>query len=93
MPSEREIRKLYVNGLTICIEFFFCYGKFSASAGRAAVTAGGDAWGRWGVIPQQAFLTGRKPAKNRKHVHVCIACQYVKSNIRKPFGVFSNYSE
>ena len=28
MPSEREIRKLYVNGRTICIEFYFAYFKF-----------------------------------------------------------------
>lgn len=24
MPSERETRKLYANGLTICMEFFIC---------------------------------------------------------------------
>lgn len=45
MPSERETRKLYVNGVTICIEFFFCFFKFSASAGRVAVTEGGDLGG------------------------------------------------
>lgn len=43
MPSEREIRKLYVNGRTICIEFFFCLLKiFSAFAGRAAATEGSN---------------------------------------------------
>ena len=34
MPSEREIRKLYVNGQAICIEFFFCLLKiFQRSQG------------------------------------------------------------
>ena len=72
MPSEREIKKLYVNGRTIGIEFFFCLFKFSASAGRAAVTEGGDLGGL-GVIPQQAFWRV-ETRQNRKHVHVCIAC-------------------
>ena len=62
MPGKREIRKLYVNGRTICIEFSFAYFKFSTSAGCVAVTEGGDLGGL-GVIPQQAFWRVRKPAK------------------------------
>ena len=76
MPGKREIRKLYVNGRTICIEFSFAYCKFSTSAGCVAVTEGGDLGGL-GVSLNKHF--GRcNPAKIAKHVYVCIACQSVK---------------
>jgi len=38
--------------------------KFSASVGRAAVTAGGDL-GAWGIIPQQAFWRVGNPPKSQ----------------------------
>ena len=38
MPSERKWRELYVNGWTICIEFFFCLFQISASARCVTVT-------------------------------------------------------
>lgn len=60
MPSKREIRKLYMNGRTICIEFFFCLFKFSASAEHAAVTEGDDLEG---FLGGSSVLAGRKPAK------------------------------
>ena len=73
----------------------FPFEDFLASAGRVAVTEGGDLGGL-GVIPQQAFWPdcsgawglslnkhfGRiAPAKIAKHVYVCIACRYVKELI------------
>ena len=50
----------------------FPFEDFLASAGRVAVTEGGDLGGL-GVIPQQAFWRV-ETRQNRKHVHVCIAC-------------------
>lgn len=74
MPSERKIRKLYVNGLTICIEFFFYFFKFSASAGRVAVTEGDD-FGSLGDYPSTSVFDRYNLTKIAKHVRVCIACQ------------------
>ena len=62
MPSERKIRKLYVNGRTICIEFFFCLFQILASAGCVAVTDGAELGGV-GDYPSTSVLAGRKPAK------------------------------
>ena len=68
MPSEREIKKLYVNGKTICIEFFFCLLKiFQHPLPRVMILRG--------FIPQKRF-GGAAPHQNRKYVHICIACQF-----------------
>ena len=77
MPSEREIRKLYVNGLTICIEFFFCHGKIFSVRRTRSRHRMGTILGAWGESLNKHF--GRcNPAKIAKHVYVCIACQSVK---------------
>ena len=81
MPSEREIKKLYVNGRTICIEFSFAFSNFQRPQ---------DAWpspkvailGAWGLSLNKHF--GRcNPAKIAKHVYVCIACQ----SLCKPLSI------
>ena len=61
MSSEREIRKLYVNGRTICIEFLFRFFKFSASTGGAIVAEGDDLGGFLGG--SISVLAGFLPAK------------------------------
>ena len=71
MPSKREIRKLYVNGQTICIEFFFCLFQILASAGCAAVTER-DSLRGLGVIPQQAFWRVENPPKAQ--TCTCLHC-------------------
>ena len=74
MPSEREIRKLYVNGRTICIEFFILLISIFHRLQDTQPSPEGTILGAWGDIPQQEF--GRYyPAKNAKHIHVCIACR------------------
>ena len=57
MPSEREIRKLYVNGQTICIEFFFCLSQiFSVRRMRSRHRR----WQSWGLggYPSTSILAG-----------------------------------
>ena len=71
MSSEREIRKRYVNGRTICIAFFFYLFQILDSAGRVAATEGDNLGGGY---PSSSVLAGRKPAKIAEYVHVCIAC-------------------
>ena len=62
----------------------FPFEDFLASAGRVAVTEGGDLGGL-GVINKHF---GRiAPAKIAKHVYVCIACRYVKELIVNYFLV------
>ena len=78
MPSEREIRKLYVNGRTICIEVFFCFLKFFSVRRTRSRHRMGTILGAWGGSLNKHF--GRcNPAKIAKHVYVCIACQFVKT--------------
>ena len=75
MPSERAIRKLYVNGLTICIEFFF---HFFQIFQRPQMRGRQRRWRilrAWGLISQQAYWP-MKSGQNRKQVHVCIACHF-----------------
>ena len=75
MPSEWEIRKLYVNGLTICIEFFFCHGKIFSVRRTRSRHRMGTILGAWGESLKKHF--GRcNPAKIAKHVYVCIACRF-----------------
>ena len=57
MPSEREIRKLYVNGRTICIEFYFAYFKFqrpqdAQPSPKVAILE------TWGGYPSTSILAG-----------------------------------
>ncbi len=80
MPSEREIRKLYVNGLTIYIEFFFCLWKNFQRPQDAQPSPKGMILGAWGLSLNKLF-GGFPTRQNRKHVHVCIACQYVKNSL------------
>ena len=78
MPSEREIRNLYVNGRTICIEVFFCFLKFFSVRRTRSRHRMGTILGAWGESLNKHF--GRcNPAKIAKHVYVCIACQFVKT--------------
>lgn len=78
MPSEREIRNLYVNGRTICIEVFFCFLKFFSVRRTRSRHRMGTILGAWGESLNKHF--GRcNPAKIAKHVYVCIACQSVKT--------------
>ena len=73
MPSEREIRNLYVNGRTICIEVFFCFLKFFSVRRTRSRHRMGTILGAWGGSLNKHF--GRcNPAKIAKHVYVCIAC-------------------
>lgn len=83
MPSEREIRKLYVNGLTICIEFFLLSWKNFQRSQDAQPSPQVAILGAWGKSLNKHI--GRcSPAKIAKHVYVCIACQPVKIiNLRK----------
>ena len=77
MPSEREIRNLYVNGRTICIEVFFCFLKLFSVRRTRSRHRMGTILGAWGGSLNKHF--GRcNPAKIAKHVYVCIACQSVK---------------
>jgi len=62
MPSEREIRKLYVNGRTICIEFFFCLWKIIQRSQDAQPLPKVAILGLGGY-PSTSVLAGRKPAK------------------------------
>ena len=62
MPSEWEIRKLYVNGLTICIEFFFCHGKIFSVRRTRSRHQRGRSWGLGGY-PSTSVLAGLFPAK------------------------------
>ena len=48
MPSEREIRNLYVNGRTICIEVFFCFLKFFSVRRTRSRHRMGTILGAWG---------------------------------------------
>lgn len=65
MPSEREIRKLYVNGRTICIEFFFyLFRFFSVRRTRSCHRIGTILEGSTSV------LAGMKTRQNRKFVHI-----------------------
>ena len=51
--------------------------KFSASAGRAAVTAGGDLGGL-GDYPSTSVLVGRKPAKiANMHMFALLAADFI----------------
>ena len=78
MPSLREIRNLYVNGRTICIEVFFCFLKFFSVRRTRSRHRMGTILGAWGGSLNKHF--GRcNPAKIAKHVYVCIACQSVKT--------------
>src|SRR5699024_7026860 len=73
MPSKREIRNLYVNGRTICIEVFFCFLKFFSVRRTRSRHRMGTILGAWGESLNKHF--GRcNPAKIAKHVYVCIAC-------------------
>lgn len=66
MPSEREIKKLYVNGLTICIEFFFCLWKNFQRPQDAQPSPQVAILGAWGIIiPQQAFWRVSYPPKSQ----------------------------
>lgn len=70
MPRDRERKKLYAHGRSICIEFSFVF-LYSAPAGRTAVTAGGKL-GRLGGSSNKHF--GRcHPGKTAKHADVCNA--------------------
>ena len=84
MPSEWEIGKLYVNGRTICIEFFFCLFEILVSAGCAAVTKG-EILGAWGINPLAKVWRIKKTAKIVS-IQGCIACQpcnHIKETILK----------
>ena len=62
MPSEREIRNLYVNGRTICIEVFFCFLKFFSVRRTRSRHRMGTILGAWGESLNKHF--GRcNPAK------------------------------
>ena len=62
MPSEREIRKLYVNGRTICIEFFFCLLKIIQRSQDAQPLPKVAILGLGGY-PSTSVLAGLLPAK------------------------------
>ena len=80
MPSKREIRNLYVNGRTICIEVFFCFLKFFSVRRTRSRHRMGTILGAWGGSLNKHF--GRcNPAKIAKHVYVCIACRYLVPRI------------
>ena len=64
MPSEREIRKLYVNGLTICIEFFFCHGKIFSVRRTRSRHRMGTILGAWGN-PSTSILAGAIQSKSQ----------------------------
>ena len=49
MPSEREIRKLYVNGRTICIEFFFLLISIFHRLQDTQPSRRGRSWGLGGI--------------------------------------------
>ena len=73
MPNKRDAGKLYVNGSTICIEFFFCLFKFSASVGRAAVTEWGRSWGLGGN-PSTSILAGAiRPKSQNMYMFALLA--------------------
>lgn len=57
MPSEREIRNLYVNGRTICIEVFFCFLKFFSVRRTRSRHRMGTILGAWGD-PSTRILAG-----------------------------------
>ena len=84
MPSEREIRNLYVNGRTICIEVFFCLLKIFQRPQDAQPSPNGDDLGGLGVIPQQAFWPVQS-GQNRKTC-ICLHCLPVLSRIRDKIG-------
>ena len=85
MQSEREIRNLYVNGRTICIEVFFCFLKFFSVRRTRSRHRMGTILGAWGESLNKHF--GRcNPAKIAKHVYVCIACQSVISQLLNFFS-------
>lgn len=81
MPSEREIKKLYVNGRTICIGFFFCLLKIFQRSQDAQPLPKVAILGAWGLSLNKRF-GGSAPRQNRKHVHVCIACQSVNMDLK-----------
>lgn len=82
MPSEREIRKLYVNGQTISIEFFFCLLKIFQRPQDAQPLPKVAILGAWGLSLNKRF-GGATPRQNRKYVHICIACPF--ANLLMPF--------
>lgn len=71
MPSEREIRKLYVNGITICIEFFFCFFK-SPSVHR--MRGRHRRWRSWGLggYPSTSILASEIWPKSQ--TCTCLHC-------------------
>ena len=64
MPSEREIRKLYVNGRTICIEFFFCLLKIFQRPQDAQPLPKVAILGAWGN-PSTSILAGAIQPKSQ----------------------------
>lgn len=80
-PSEREMKKLYVDGLAIYIEFFFCTSYcFSAFAECVAAPTVGRFRGN-GAVHQQALLRVCLKGsiyKNGKHVPIGIVFRFVK---------------
>ena len=62
MPSKREVRKLYVNGRTICIEFFFCLFQIFSVRRTCSRRRRGRSQGLGGY-PSTSVLAGSKSAK------------------------------
>ena len=78
MPSEREIRKLYVNGLTICIESFLLPISNFQRPQDAQPSPQVTILGAWGIIPQQAFWRVENPPKSQTCtcLHCLPVCEY-----------------
>lgn len=76
MPSEREIRKLYVNRRTICIEFFFClFQIFSVHRMRGRHRR----WRSWGLggYPSTSILAGAiRPKSQNMYMFALLAHLY-----------------
>ena len=78
MPRERERRKLYGNGLTICIELFFCLFQISLVPQDARPPPKMAGLGL-GVHPASSVLT-RALAVRNQNVYIYIACQSIFCN-------------
>lgn len=79
MPSEWEIRKLYVKKQTVCIEFFFSLLGFFSVRRTHSRYQRRRSWG-FGDYPSTSVLVGTPLHQNRKCVYICIACQFAILN-------------
>lgn len=95
MPSEREIRNLYVNGRTICIEVFFCFLKFFSIRRTRSRHRMGTILGLGGGNPSTSILAGAIRLKSQNMYMFALLANLWKQpmNITEFLIVLKQYSD